>query len=439
MLSPERTLLGDGRCGTEGISKQRRDVHGHRIGGTFVPFFSRRRFLQVAPSVAAIGGWRLPGAHAQGVAKAPENFRTMGAPVVQCPTASSVTVVWGVNDTSTGWVEYGETEALGQIAMADGEGLHPLDAVVHKITLPSLRPATRYYYRTVSVPIAFLGAYDIRRGRPFESPIHQFVTADDGAGNRVRFSVINDTHENPETLKTVFTRLASEPGDLTFWNGDMFNDIATEKQMAEQLLYPANMAYAARTPVYFARGNHDVRGAEARALGRFVAAPNGSYYYSFRQGPVAFIVLDTGEDKDDTHPVYAGLGTFDAYRTRQAGWLADELRKEHVRSAPFRVVVAHIPLYSTRPTQAHGGADARAKWHDHLVKGRVDVLITGHTHRYAYMEPDATRPFGQITGGGPQPAAATIISGEATAQDLRIVMRTLDGVSVGEYAYTRRT
>ncbi len=401
--------------------------------------FSRRRFLQVAPSAAALGAWAPLPAGAQGIARPPANFRTLGAPVVQCPSGTSATVAWAVNDTSTGWVEYGESEALGQVAMADGDGLRPLDAVVHKITVRGLRPATRYFYRTVSVPIAFLGAYDIRRGRPFESAVHQFTTADDGAGDRVRFSVINDTHENPETLKALFTRMADEPTDLTFWNGDMFNDIATEQQMAEQLLYPANMPYAARTPVYFSRGNHDVRGAEARALGRFVEAPAGKYYYSFRQGPVAFIVLDTGEDKADDHPVYAGLGTFDEYRARQADWLARELSQEHVRGAAFRVVVAHIPLYSTRPTQAHGGADARAKWHDHLVKGQVDLIITGHTHRYAYMEPDATRPFGQLTGGGPQPAGATLIQGEASGRELRVVMRKLDGSSVGEYVYARRT
>ncbi len=124
------------------------------------------------------------------------------------------------------------------------------------------------------------------------------------------------------------------------------------------------MAYAHRRPVWFARGNHDVRGPEARALGRFLDTPGGKFYYSVRQGPVAFLVLDTGEDKADDAPVYAGLGTFDAYRAEQATWLAQELKKDHVRSAPFRVVVAHIPLYTTRDTQPHGGADSRAKWHD---------------------------------------------------------------------------
>lgn len=399
---------------------------------------SRRRWLQSGPLACALGWARSASGQASGVVRPPVNFRLGGAPVVQGVSSTAVSIAWGVNDTSTGWVEYGETEALGQMAAPEGHGLRPLDAIVHRVRLDGLKPGTRYFHRAVSVPIAFLGAYDIRRGRPFESAIGSFTTPDEGRGDRVQFAVINDTHEQPETLTALFTQLADEPGDMLFWNGDMFNDIASQQQMAEQLLTPAGMAYANRRPVWFARGNHDVRGPEARALGRFLDTPGGKFYYSVRQGPVAFIVLDTGEDKADDAPVYAGLGTFDAYRAEQAIWLAQELKKDHVRSAPFRVVVAHIPLYTTRDTQPHGGADSRARWHEHLALGGVDLLITGHTHRHAWMPPDATRPFGQLTGGGPRPQEATIIRAEADSQRLTARMFRLDGTLISEHVVARR-
>jgi hypothetical protein len=188
--------------------------------------------------------------------------------------------------------------------------------------------------------------------------------------------------------------------------------------------------------VYFARGNHDVRGAEARALGRVL---DTHFHYSVRQGPVAFLVLDTGEDKADDHPVYAGLGTFDAYRSRQAAWLAEELRKDHVRSAAFRVVVAHIPLYGAGPLPFHGGNDARDKWHEHLARGGVDRLITGHTHRHAWLGPDATRPFGQLTGGGARPEEATLIRAEADGQVLKVRVHRLDGTLISDHVVPRRT
>lgn len=401
--------------------------------------FSRRHWLRAGPLAAALG-WAQPSfGQAPAVSRSPATFRLSGEPVVQGMSSTAVSIAWGVNDTSTGWVEYGETEALGRLAAADAHGLRALAGDVHRVEIDGLRPGTRYFYRAVSVPIAFLGAYDIRRGRPFESPIRSFTTPDDGQGRRVSFAVVNDTHEQPDTLASLFTQLADRPEDLLFWNGDMFNDIATHQQMADQLLTPAGQAYASRRPVWFARGNHDVRGPEARALGRYLAAPDGRYYYAFRQGPVAFLVLDTGEDKADDAPVYAGLGSFDAYRAEQAGWLERQLRADAIRSAPFRVVIAHIPLYSTRETQPHGGADARTKWHAHLTNGGVDLLVTGHTHRHAWMAPDGTRPFGQLTGGGPRPAEATLIRVEADTERLIARMFRLDGSLISEHVVPRRT
>ncbi|MCC6163408.1 MAG: fibronectin type III domain-containing protein [Acidobacteria bacterium] len=134
-------------------------------------FLHRRRFLRSGP-VAGLPGLVGHPVLGQGVARPPENFRTLGAPVVQAPTGTSAAVAWAVNDTSTGWIEYGETEELGQVAFGTNEGLQPLDAFVHKVRIEGLQPGTKYFYRTVSVPIAFMGPYDIRRGRPFESATH---------------------------------------------------------------------------------------------------------------------------------------------------------------------------------------------------------------------------------------------------------------------------
>ena len=174
----------------------------------------RREFFKTS-SAAAVGAALAfeSSAAAQGVAKAPENFRLVGAPVLQGVTESAAAIVWSVNDTSTGWVEYGTTEALGQKARAGESGLMALDPIVHKVRLTGLAPATKYFYRAYAAPIAFLGPYDIRRGRPFAGPIHSFTTLDTGRGAETTFSVINDTHETPETLKALLGRLKAEPSD----------------------------------------------------------------------------------------------------------------------------------------------------------------------------------------------------------------------------------
>jgi 3',5'-cyclic AMP phosphodiesterase CpdA len=71
--------------------------------------------------------------------------------------------------------------------------------------------------------------------------------------------------------------------------------------------------------------------------------------------------------------------------------------------------------------------DGRAKWHDLLVRGKVDVVISGHTHTHAWFGPKEGRPYGQLVGGGPKPADARVIEGRADAKGLEIVMRRLDG------------
>ena len=139
---------------------------------------SRRQWLRTGTSalgLSVIGPHAGQPAEAQG-RPVPQNFRVLGAPVVQGLSSEAVSVAWAVNDTSTGWVEYGETEALGRMAAPDHDGLRPLDAAVHRVRLAGLTPGTRYFYRTVSVPVAFLGPYDIRRGRPFPSRTYSFVT-----------------------------------------------------------------------------------------------------------------------------------------------------------------------------------------------------------------------------------------------------------------------
>jgi predicted phosphodiesterase len=394
----------------------------------------RRKFFRVAGGAAVLG--TIGKAEAQTAPEtapaAAQPFHLIGAPVLQNLSSRGVTVVWAVSGSSTGWVEYGETAALENKNDGSEGGLLPLDSTVFKIRLDGLTPGKKYFYRVGTAPIDFRTAYNIQRHDPLYSPTYSFTVPTGARADSVSFSVINDTHENPPTLEQLMPLLKAGQTDFTLWNGDVFNDIRSEAQIAQQFLAPAGAPFAAESPLFMARGNHDVRGVAARTLERFVDLPDGRYYYMFRQGPVAFLVLDTGEDKPDTHPAYAGLGDFAAYRTEQQVWLKKVIGEKEFRSAPFRVVFAHIPLLGKYHCE-----DGRAKWHDLLVKGKVDLVISGHTHRFAYHAPEPGRPYGQLIGGGPQVAVATLIRGRADTNGLKVTMQKLDGTEVGSYTFPR--
>ena len=383
-----------------------------------MPAPSRRAFL--AASAAGGLGAQPP---------APAAFRFLSDPVLTNPAPDGVTVMWATSGPATGWVDYGETDQLGTRAGGDDQGLAPYDDRAFKVRLTGLKPGARYFYRVHAVPVDFRGPYDIRRaadGGVF-GRVHSFVAADPAAAE-VRFTVWNDTHETAETLRQLHAAHAKEPGDFLVWNGDQTNDITTEARMVDQFLAAGGQPFAAAVPYLYVRGNHDVRGPGARRLPRYVDVPGGNYFYAVRRGPLAALVLDTGEDKPDDHPVYGGLNGFAAFRTHQAEWLARAIETPDVKSAKYKVLFCHIPLWWTRDREVGSYClDGRRKWHDLLVKAGVQLVGSGHTHEPAWLPPEAGRPYGQLIGGGPRPGAATYARGHATAAGLTVTQYKLTG------------
>ena len=370
-------------------------------------------------------------------------------PTLQHPTPDGVTIVWAVGTAATGWVEYGETKELGERADAPRYGLNPYSDRFLSVRLSGLQPGKAYFYRVVVRPIAFHTAYRIEPGEPVASDVYQFTLLDRTAES-ASFAVINDTHENTSTLQNVTAQLAAEPADMTIWNGDLFNDIYSREQIVEQVLRPAGAAYAAERPVLFVSGNHDVRGPLARDLSQAIIPwsaeePLGRCF-AVRQGPLACIGLDTGEDKPDRHPVFAGLANFEPYRAAQRDWLIQALKRPEIASAPFAVVFCHIPLWGL---PGHNGGDtlegyayycrnAQELWHPVLEKANVQLVISAHMHQFRYDAPTDEHSYGQIVGGGPQPKTATLIRGQVTKDQLEVVAYNLEKNELGHWKFAPR-
>ena len=287
-------------------------------------------------------------------------------------------------------------------------------------------------------------AYKLHRGEPATGPTQRLVLPDPAAA-QVRVAVVNDTHEHLKTVEALAARIEAIQPEVLVWNGDTcaaaFN---RPEELPRVLLQPG---WAATRSLLFVPGNHDVRGACARGIRDCLAAgPDASLPYNVarRHGPLALLTLDTGEDKPDAHPVFAGTAAYEPYRMRQAAWLREALARPEIASAPFKVVFCHIPLrglpkqndgLSLKGFAAWSGDGARA-WLPVLREARVPLVVSGHTHAWRVDDPAEGRPM-QVVGGGPESDNATLIVLEADAQTLRVVIQDLSGAELAQRRLTR--
>jgi len=351
-------------------------------------------------------------------------------PVVMAPRADGAEVVWGVSRLSRGWLEWEAADGRGGTSTADAFGLVPQGDRVLRVRLDGLPAGSELRIRAMTEAVE-----EPHERHESEWKTLRTFTPD---AQTAHFAVWNDTHQNDDTLRALD---AVTPGvDVLVWNGDLCNDWKEPTWFTSTILNPAGLDVSAGRPLAIVMGNHDVRGRYAFQLEEFVALPEGRPFTAFRAGPVACIVLHTGEDKPDAHPTFEGRVAFEPLRAEQAEWLRQVTARPEFRDAPYRVVFCHIPLRWTDETPADydaGGYDwfsrmSRDAWHDALVEWGAQIVVSGHTHEPAWLEPSSEYPYGQLVGGGPDTdaasaEAATWIEGVASVESLVLTMRTLAG------------
>ena len=162
-----------------------------------------------------------------------------------------------------------------------------------------------------------------------------------------------------------------------------------------------------------------------------------------RVGAVALIGLETGVDKPDDHPAFAGIFQMERYRDQQTRWLAEEIEKPAVKTAKFKVAICHIPLFHAdwrNPKLPAGDGPINGKcaawsrpcvtrWRPLLEKAGVNLVVAGHRHVYHRDAPDAERSWTQIVVGGcpagPHPKGFATVT-EGFVEDGRLRVRVHD-------------
>ncbi|HEY1008882.1 MAG TPA: FN3 domain-containing metallophosphoesterase family protein [Daejeonella sp.] len=354
----------------------------------------------------------------------------LARPYLQMIGPHGINISWITGKLSFSWIEYGEGSNLDKKAYHDENGFIDAYNRVNSVPLRNLKPETTYSYRIVSKEITDFKPYALKYGEIINTETFSFTTPKENPTN-ASWLVLNDIHDRPESISHLMKLNGADDYDYVFFNGDIFDYQTDEKQIIDHFLTPSTEAFATVKPFLFVRGNHETRGKFARDLKNYIGVRGEKGYYAYSQGPVFTIVIDTGEDKPDEHPVYAGIVKFDEYREEQAVWLEGVMKSDAYKKAKFRVVMMHIPPFHSGDW--HGPMHCRKLYAPLFEKYKIDMVISGHTHKYGIHPPDHEHSYPVIIGGGPKDGNRTLIKVKADTKTLNMTMLKDDGTEIGQF------
>jgi predicted MPP superfamily phosphohydrolase len=345
-------------------------------------------------------------------------------PYLQLSPDNGMTVMWNTEQPAYGWVEYGATTDLGNNADLVIEGLRHANTTRHRVVLP-FQGRQPLFYRLGWKNIDSFGAYEVKFQEPQFSEIHK-VSPLPGPDETVRVAIFNDLHDNHPMFQKLIAQIQDFDYDFSVFNGDCFSDPSSEAAFVNSLNIYNKGVDAAERPVIYHRGNHEFRGAFARELRSWFSPPGGHFYGAFTAGPVRFIMLDAGEDKDDSHWAYSGLNDFSGYRKEQALFLQKEIAGKPFQDATFRVLIHHIPLYD--PRDPIFSRQPREAWEEVLEGAPVTLAISGHTHHHViHQTGDIGNPYPMAIGGGSNEEGGTVTRFTATPEKISLEMLNVTG------------
>ncbi len=314
--------------------------------------------------------------------------------------STGTTIVWVTDVPGMSWVEiapdsadhfYGRARQRYYDVLA---GRKVLTDSVHRVRIEGLKPDTKYRYRVFTQEVAewryddwvTLGktaCTDVWRGKPYE-----FKTFP-AKPREVTFLVLNDIHERAQFMKELCKNVDFKKLDFVLLNGDMSNRLRNQQHMMEAYLDTCVRMFATHTPLFFNRGNHELRGQFADYLYRYFPTNNGKYYRVQHVAGIDFLFIDTGEDKPDEDIEYSGIVNYDQYREEEARWLRGLRESKQVGKHPL-IVFSHIP-----PTlqKWHGPYHLQKTLMPELNKMNVSVMLSAHLHAFGYQEPNEVINF----------------------------------------------
>lgn len=343
-------------------------------------------------------------------------------PYLQNPTNNGMTICWQTTAPAYSWVEYG-TDTITPIRARELiAGQSMANNTLNKIRLSGIEPGKRYYYRVISHEILAYGAYKKEFGRKETSAWHSFELP---KGDFTAL-VFNDLHQKSATMDSLIRHAQGMKYDFVFFNGDCIDDPTSEKQAVEAISAFNDKVGASTVPVIYMRGNHEIRGAYSMNFTKLFDYAGGETFGAFTIGDTRIVMLDCGEDKPDSHPVYYGMNDFDEFRRQQTDFLHRELASKEFKKTTKKILLHHIPTYGN-PDDEY--IPCLELWHKELKSAPFNICLNGHTHQFRFIDRMQAEEnnYPILIGGGYNPKGATMTVVNRRGADLRIEVIDIHG------------
>ena len=287
-------------------------------------------------------------------------------------------IVFSTNHPATAWVEI------------DGEAYYDLFAgsmksidTVHKITVPQEKLDAAKAYSIHAEKMIYRGPFGGFKGKEIsKSYTFRPVNTADG----LVYYTMTDVHH--ARTGAVAAAKSVENLDFLVILGDSVGMTEYEKDAQFSNLL-AHDVTGGQIPVVYARGNHEIKGAYAEVLYKYVGSKNESFYYWFTLSDIFGITLDLGEDHDDGWWEYYGTDRFTLYHEEQTRFLQELVEAKPYDDYRYTLVACHIPIQFVNSRKDH--VQVKAAWTQLLNQIQPDLAVYGHQHDlYPFLEGQET-------------------------------------------------
>lgn len=273
---------------------------------------------------------------------------------------SEYSIVFSTNDEGSAYVEY--TYKGKDYKVSDNNCGRLVTDKIHNIAVP-YEHLRNNSYKVSSTRVIEDFSYGSRRGKTVTSKEYE-LKYNDSADQT--WLVISDWHTKLQDAYDAIDNLDTE-FDAVMLVGDSSPGVDFQQQIITNTVIFGGQVSGGTKPVLYVRGNHETRGPFAAELPDYLGIEQ--LYYTAEIGPYSFVVLDSGEDKEDSHIEYGGMTDYNTYRADMIEWLKGvEVENEKV------IAISHAWQISC--VEAELSQEGWAQ----LDRLGARLMISGHEH-----------------------------------------------------------